>query len=79
MPSSAERDETAEGSSPGLAAAGIPEEKTGGCWEGYSPEYLRVRLGPEAVCTAGSPVRVLIQDIAPRFLGGVMINQSEVD
>lgn len=63
----------------GKTAVVLPEEKTGGCWEGYSPEYLRVRLGPEAVCTAGSPVRVLIQDIAPRFLGGVMINQSEVD
>ncbi len=57
----------------------LPEVKEKGCWEGYSPEYLRVRLNPDAECIPGLPVMVRIQDISPRFLGGVMINQSEVE
>ena len=51
----------------------LPEEQVDGCWEGYSPEYLRIRLNPEAVCLSGQPVRVLIQSVSPRFLGGVII------
>ena len=51
----------------------LPEEKVNGCWEGYSPEYLRIRLNPEAVCISGEPVRVRIQDVSPRVLGGVII------
>lgn len=51
----------------------LPEEKVNGCWEGYSPEYLRIRLNPEAVCISGEPVRVRIQDVSPRLLGGVII------
>ena len=51
----------------------LPEEKIEGCWEGYSPEYLRIRLPSSANCSSGSPVKVLIKDISPRYLGGVMI------
>ena len=50
----------------------LPEEQVDGCWEGYSPEYLRVRLDPGAVCVPGSPVRVLIQSASPQFLCGVI-------
>ena len=51
----------------------LPEEKVNGCWEGYSPEYLRIRLNPEAECISGEPVHVRIQDVSPRVLGGVII------
>ena len=51
----------------------LPEEQVDGCWEGYSPEYLRIRLRPEDVCISGEPVRVLIQSVSPRFLGGVIM------
>ncbi len=51
----------------------LPEEKTDGCWEGYTPEYLRVRLNPEAECCSGVPVSVLLKSFSPRYLGGVMI------
>ena len=51
----------------------IPEEIIEGCWEGYSPEYLRVRLNPEAVCIPGKPTDVLIQSFSPRALGGVIV------
>ena len=51
----------------------LPEEKVEGCWEGYSPEYLRVRLNPEAECTSGVPVRVLVRQAGPRGLSGVLL------
>ena len=51
----------------------LPEEQVDGCWEGYSPEYLRIRLNPEAVCVSGEPVRVRVQSVSPRTLGGVML------
>ena len=54
----------------------IPEEMVDGCWEGYSPEYLRVRLNTNAVCVSGEPVSVRIQSVSPRFLGGVMIEEK---
>lgn len=52
----------------------LPEEKVEGCWEGYSPEYLRIRLRPEDVCTAGEPVRVRIQSVSPDYLNGVSLS-----
>ena len=54
----------------------LPEEIINGCWEGYSPEYLRVRLNETAVCHSGEPVPVIIQSVTPRFLGGVMIENN---
>ena len=34
----------------------LPEEKINGCWEGYTPEYIRVTLPPDAVCQSGKAV-----------------------
>ena len=38
----------------------LPEEKIRGCWEGYTPEYIRVTLPPEVECRSGIalPVRL---------------------
>ena len=33
----------------------------------------QIRLRPEDVCVSGEPVRVLIQSVSPRFLGGAII------
>ena len=51
----------------------LPEEMVNGCWEGYSPEYLRIRLTPESVCVSGEPVTVRITSVSPQFIGGVII------
>ena len=51
----------------------LPEQKIDGCWEGYTPEYLRVRLNPEAACIPGEPVNILIRSVSPRSLGGVIL------
>ncbi len=42
----------------GREALLLPEEKNNGCWEGYTPEYIRVTLPPEAECRSGHTVRV---------------------
>ena len=57
----------------GKTASVLPEELVDGCWEGYSAEYLRVRLEPGSPCEPGVPVRVMIQSASPRFLGGAII------
>ncbi len=38
----------------------LPEERIKGCWEGYTPEYIRVTLSPDAVCRSGEslPIRL---------------------
>ncbi len=54
----------------------LPEEISDGCWEGYSPEYLRVRLDPADTCESGVPVRALIREVSPRFLRGVKITTN---
>ena len=51
----------------------LPEEKVNGCWEGYTPEYIRVRLDPSARCEQGVPVRILLDQVCPRRMGGKII------
>lgn len=51
----------------------LPEEKIENCWEGYSPEYLRIRLQPGEDCIPGQPVEVFIQSVSSRFLCGKLI------
>ena len=41
----------------------LPEEMVDGCWEGYTPEYIRIRLRPEDACISGHPCRIRITDI----------------
>ena len=50
----------------------LPEEQVDGCWEGYTPEYLRVRLPAGSECFRGVPVQVRITGLSPRFLNGVI-------
>ena len=52
----------------------LPEEKVGGCWEGYTPEYIRVRLDPDACCEQGVPVRILLDKVCSRRMGGKIID-----
>ncbi len=60
----------------GRTAEMLPEEKVGGCWEGYSPEYIRIRLVSGDECQPGFPVQVLIQEVTPGFLCGVKITSD---
>ncbi len=57
----------------GKTVSVLPEEMIGNCWEGYTAEYLRVRLEPGSSCEPGVPVRVMIQSVSPRFLGGAIV------
>lgn len=51
----------------------IPEEQTRGCWEGYTPEYIRVRLPENADCVSGIPVRVRLTSVESRAMRGEII------
>ena len=51
----------------------LPEEQIKGCWEGYTPEYLRVRLCRGADCTSGIPVRIRIVSVdQPTVVGEII-------
>ena len=51
----------------------LPEESIGGCWEGYTPEYLRVRLAPGAGCVSGRPVRIRVTSVdQPTVVGEII-------
>ena len=51
----------------------LPEEMVGGCWEGYTPEYLRVRLAPGAGCVSGRPVRIRVTSVdQPTVVGEII-------
>ena len=49
----------------------LPEEKIDGCWEGYTPEYIRVTLPPEASCVGGVPIRIRFTGFTPRGMSAV--------
>ena len=60
----------------GMMTELIPEEKVEGAWEGYTPEYLRVRLRPEDECTGGKPVRVRIVSAEQPVLTGQILKKE---
>ena len=51
----------------------IPEEKVGGHWEGYTPEYIRVRLNASDECFTGKPVRIRLLEAGPGYMRGELI------
>ena len=51
----------------------LPETKSAEGWEGYTPEYIRVRLRPEAGCRSGVPVRVRLYEADSRGMRGELI------
>lgn len=57
----------------GLDTTVLPEEKVNGCWEGYTPEYIRARLQDQADCESGNPVRVRLARTGSDTMNGVMI------
>ena len=54
----------------------IPEEKVDGCWEGYTPEYIRVRLRKNDSCRSGRPVRIRLLSADPRVMSGEIIDNT---
>ena len=51
----------------------LPEEKINGCWEGFTPEYIRVTLSPEAVCESGKAVKVRLTGFTPEGMSAVRV------
>ena len=48
----------------------LPEERIKGRWEGYTPEYIRVTLNPEAECQSGVPLPVRLTGLTEKGLSG---------
>jgi len=62
----------------GLESMLIPEEMISGCWEGYTPEYIRVRLREIDHCRPGEPVRIRLTEADPRFMRGEIIETNNM-
>ena len=54
----------------------LPEEKIRGCWEGYTPEYIRVTLPPDAVCRSGVLLPVRLTGFRPGGMLAVPLSGS---
>ena len=61
----------------GEEAEMIPEQIADGCWEGYTPEYIRVRLRPEDRCVSGVPVRARLEAVEGDGMRGRIGTQGE--
>ena len=59
----------------GHSAFFLPEEKNKGCWEGYTPEYIRVTLPPEAICQSGKMVLVCLNGLTDSGMAGSIIQE----
>ena len=51
----------------------LPEEAAEGRWEGYTPEYIRVRLPAGVEATCGTPVRIKLVSVHPGYMDGEII------
>lgn len=51
----------------------LPEQLSDGCWEGYTPEYIRVRMAPGSECVSGNPVRIMLEKGDSRVMRGYII------
>ena len=56
----------------GRPAEFLPEEVINGCWEGYTREYLRLRMPPGASCQSGVPVKVIIRENNQEMFGEII-------
>ena len=57
----------------GLETDLLPEEIVNGCWEGYTPEYIRARLEKGDVCQSGQPVRIRLLGVKSGVMLGKLI------
>ena len=57
----------------GLETTVLPEEQVNGCWEGYTPEYIRVRMEADATCFSGVPAKVRLTAVESRGMRGEII------
>ena len=57
----------------GMESTLLPEERIDGCWEGYTPEYIRVRLRKEDRCKSGEPVRIRLLKAGSRVMNAEII------
>lgn len=57
----------------GKEAQLLPEEKINGCWEGYTPEYIRVTLPPHSSCESGRMMQVRLTGFTTKGMSAELI------
>ena len=57
----------------GRESSVLVEESVNGCWEGYTPEYIRVRLQPDTTAAGGSILRVRLRDAEAGRMTGELL------
>ncbi len=57
----------------GREAELLPEERVRGCWEGYTPEYIRITLPASALCQGGVPCRVRLTGLTKKGMTGELL------
>ena len=57
----------------GRSASLLPEEIVNGCWEGYTPEYIRVTLPPGVSCQSGKLFQVRLNGFTHNGMSAVPI------
>ncbi len=58
----------------GRTALLLPEEKIQGAWEGYTPEYIRVSLPPDADCRSGMMLPVRLTGLTNKGMSAVPLD-----
>ncbi|MBQ9211914.1 MAG: tRNA (N(6)-L-threonylcarbamoyladenosine(37)-C(2))-methylthiotransferase MtaB [Clostridia bacterium] len=57
----------------GKEAQLLPEEQINGCWEGYTPEYIRVTLPSNSSCESGHMVQVRLTGFTSKGMSAELI------
>ncbi len=55
----------------GMSVSLLPEEIVHGCWEGYTPEYIRVTLPPGVSCQSGKLFQVRLNGFTQNGMSAV--------
>ena len=59
----------------GRVSSLLPEEIVNGHWEGYTPEYIRVRLEGNNTCESGKAVSVRLTGIESQRMKATLLNR----
>ena len=60
----------------GQSSSIVPEELVQGRWEGYTPEYIRVRMEPGTQAESGVPISVKLTGVSGNIMEGVLLSPS---
>lgn len=60
----------------GKISSFLPEETVNGCWEGYTPEYIRIRLDQNVRCESGKTVRIRLTGYESQHMKAALLEDD---